>query len=149
MGLEMNEAFFQEPEHRPKPVIAEAGGIPLIDLSPLIPLPEILDQIHSACRDWGFFQLVNHGVPAELLEDLHDASREFFALPAEEKARVRRDAVNPWGYYEAEHTKNVRDWKEVLDFMVSAEATIPPSDGSSGTWGNQWPEFPPQLRYCS
>ncbi|CAA7393871.1 unnamed protein product [Spirodela intermedia] len=158
MGLEMDEAFYQDPEHRPKPTVGEAGEIPLIDLSPLAAesaeaqqaLPGLLDQVEAACRDWGFLQVVNHGVPLELLEGLQLAAREFFALPAEEKAQVRRDAMNPWGYYEGEHTKNVRDWKEVLDFMVPGEATVlaakDQGDRGSEIWRNQWPECPPQLR---
>ncbi|CAA6657760.1 unnamed protein product [Spirodela intermedia] len=101
----MDEAFYQDPEHRPKPTVGEAGEIPLIDLSPLAAesaearqaLPGLLDQVEAACMDWGFLQVVNHGVPLELLEGLQLAAREFFALPAEEKAQVRRDAVNPWG----------------------------------------------------
>jgi hypothetical protein len=34
-GLSMDQDFVQAPEHRPKAAIAEAVGIPVIDLSPL------------------------------------------------------------------------------------------------------------------
>ncbi|XP_078430561.1 jasmonate-induced oxygenase 2-like isoform X3 [Wolffia australiana] len=142
-GWEMKEEFYQEEEHRPGEFIAEAGGIPLIDLGGG---RAAAAEVRAACREWGFFQVVNHGVAAELVEGLHAAAREFFALGAAEKARIRRDAVNPWGYYEAEHTKNVRDWKEVLDFMVPSDLTVPNLDASSEIWTNQWPDFPPQLR---
>lgn len=61
----------QAPEHRPKYASdAELGGIPLIDLSQLRRLHEptdlqglLLPQVEGACRDWGFFQVVDHGVP--------------------------------------------------------------------------------------
>uniref|UniRef100_A0A1D1YK47 Naringenin,2-oxoglutarate 3-dioxygenase n=1 Tax=Anthurium amnicola TaxID=1678845 RepID=A0A1D1YK47_9ARAE len=163
MGLEVDTAFFQDPEHRPKPTIHDAGGIPVIDLSPLSSvnpddagarraLAGLLDEVEAACRDWGFFQVVNHGVAPELLERMQGAAREFFALPAEEKRRVSRDAVNPVGYYDTEHTKNVRDWKEVFDFLMEDEVAVTPAtpdehgDGKVRTWKNQWPPNPPKLR---
>jgi len=39
----------------------------------------------------------------------------FFGQCLEEKRKVRRDERNAMGYYDSEHTKNVRDWKEVFD----------------------------------
>ncbi|XP_070662264.1 gibberellin 20 oxidase 2-like [Malus domestica] len=42
----------------------------------------------------------------------------FFDLPSEEKRRIWRDEKTVLGYYDTEHTKNVRDWKEVFDFTV-------------------------------
>ena len=64
---------------------------------------------------------------------------------------MRRDEVNPYGYYDTEHTKNVRDWKEVFDFTVSTPTFIPaspdPDDEELKELTNQWPEYPPELRY--
>lgn len=64
--VEVDQAFVQAPEHRPKPVISEAGGIPLIDLSPIfsdgagtiVPVT-LVQQVEAASRDWGFFQVTN------------------------------------------------------------------------------------------
>lgn len=60
----IDQAFVQAPEHRPKPVISEAGGIPLIDLSPLftdsggaVVPATLVEQVEAASRDWGFFQV--------------------------------------------------------------------------------------------
>ncbi|KAJ0980311.1 hypothetical protein J5N97_008566 [Dioscorea zingiberensis] len=157
MGLEVDPAFVQAAEHRPKPTISDAGEIPLIDLSPLLhhPIPSdpsdpsIPDEISSliaaigaACLDWGFFQVVNHGVDLKLLERVQAVAREFFALPAEEKRRVKRDEVNALGYYDTEHTKNVRDWKEVFDLVVREYE----SDDGSFRLRNQWPDHPPAMR---
>ncbi|CAA6657757.1 unnamed protein product [Spirodela intermedia] len=98
MDLEMEETFFQESGAQAEAHRRRGRGIPLIDLSQLAAesaaarqaLPGLLDQVEAACRDWGFLQVVNHGVPSELLESLQIAAREFFPLPVEEKARVRR-----------------------------------------------------------
>ncbi|XP_062096966.1 flavonol synthase/flavanone 3-hydroxylase-like [Humulus lupulus] len=148
MGTEFDPAFIQAPEHRPKPTIVEAQGIPLIDLSR--PIDDLAREIGGACSQWGFFQVINHGVPLDSRQKLESAAREFFALPQEEKRRVKRDAVKVLGYYDTEHTKNVRDWKEVFDFSVEDPTFVPASldadDQKVTTWYNQWPENPPVLR---
>ncbi|KAG6636129.1 S-norcoclaurine synthase 1-like [Carya illinoinensis] len=70
--------------------IEENLHIPVIDLGKLIgnqftsPEDE-LEKLHSACRDWGFFQLINHGVPEELIEQMKTDTEDFFKLPLEEK----------------------------------------------------------------
>ncbi|XP_010941861.2 protein LATERAL BRANCHING OXIDOREDUCTASE 1 [Elaeis guineensis] len=164
MGSLVDPAFVQAPEHRPKPTATEtAVGIPLIDLSPLLhsPIPtdggaappaisSLLAEVEAACRDWGFFQVINHGVPSELLDNIMAASKGFFALPAEEKWQVKRDEVNPLGYYNTEHTKNVRDWKEVFDLIVE-ELPVPLALAEPGadeflSLRNRWPEHPPAFR---
>ncbi|KAK3412440.1 hypothetical protein EUGRSUZ_I01191 [Eucalyptus grandis] len=49
-----------------------------------------------------------------------------------------------------EHTKNVRDWKEVFDCTVQEPMPVAasPEDGEEAIteWINQWPEYPPGLR---
>ncbi|KAJ4781180.1 2-oxoglutarate (2OG) and Fe(II)-dependent oxygenase superfamily protein [Rhynchospora pubera] len=144
--VEVDQAFVQSPEHRPKPVISEAGSIPLIDLSPLFSdstatavQATLVQQVEAASRDWGFFQVINHGVPVELLKAAETAEREFFELSEEEKKKVRRDEVNPLGYYESEHTKNVRDWKEVFDMVVHEPGVV---DVSGLELKNKWPQVP-------
>ncbi|PON49210.1 Non-heme dioxygenase N-terminal domain containing protein [Parasponia andersonii] len=142
-------AFIQGPENRPKPTIAEAHSIPLIDLSG--PIDDLVREIGSACGEWGFFQVINHGLPKEAHRKIESAAKEFFARPAEEKRRVRRDEVKVLGYYDTEHTKNVRDWKEVFDFTVDDPTLVPassdPDDSQVATWTNQWPENLPGFRY--
>ena len=46
------------------------------------------DQIGHACRTQGFFQIVNHPIPMSLQQEMFKASREFFALPLEEKMKL-------------------------------------------------------------
>ncbi|XP_022763328.1 probable 2-oxoglutarate-dependent dioxygenase At5g05600 [Durio zibethinus] len=156
---EVDPAFIQDLEHRPKLSITQAEGIPLIDLSVLnspdaVSDPSTLDslvsEIRNACRDWGFFQVINHGVPLEQRQKLEKAARKFFAQPLEAKLKVRRDELQVSGYYDTEHTKNVRDWKEVFDFSVHNPTIVPastrPDDKEVVEWHNQWPEYPPELR---
>ncbi|XAR59487.1 Flavanone 3-dioxygenase [Bertholletia excelsa] len=156
---EVNPAFIQAEEHRPKLTVSEAEGIPLIDLSILFNSPEspnpnaiepLVAEIGEACRTWGFFQIINHGVPLELRQKLELTSKKFFALPVEEKRKVKRDDINPLGYSDAEHTKNVRDWKEVFDVTVNDPIFLPaspePGDESLRKLVNRWPDYPPEFR---
>jgi isopenicillin N synthase-like dioxygenase len=141
----MDDAFVQATEHRPVSPIPQATGVPVIDLSPaLAGTPGAVDalaaQVGAACRDWGFFVAVGHGVPEATVARAVEAGRAFFALPPERKAAVRRTEQAPLGYYDAEH-KNVRDWKEVFDIFPRE---LPPSQAGAAddelVFVNKWPD---------
>ncbi|KAJ7967408.1 2-oxoglutarate and fe-dependent oxygenase-like protein [Quillaja saponaria] len=167
MGMgDVDPVFIQAPEHRPKPSVILAEGIPLIDLSPInyheedtvsdpYAIKGLVEEIGRACKEWGFFQVINHGVPLDKRQRIEAAARNFFALSLEEKKKVRRDEINVLGYFEAEHTKNVRDWKEIYDFNVQEPTYIPPSvepidkDVIQFKWDNRWPQNPPEFREVS
>lgn len=51
-------------------------------------------QIHEACTTQGFFQIVNHDIPLSLQKDIFKASKEFFALPKEEKMKLDKSKVS-------------------------------------------------------
>ena len=77
------------------PAVEAAGdNIPIIDIGPLLAgasgaLDDIAAQIYRACTEIGFFFIVNHGMDDGIVERTFDASRQFFALPMEEKLKVR------------------------------------------------------------
>ena len=75
-----------------------------------------LEQMDVACRNWGCFQIINHGMDTGLMGGSVAQMRRFFALSGEEKRAIERTAENAWGYFDRELTKNVRDWKEIFDF---------------------------------
>nr|WKW48848.1 flavonol synthase [Epimedium koreanum] len=63
--------------------------IPTIDLSD----PDqdnLVRVIADASREWGLFQIVNHGLPVEAIKNLQEAGKTFFELPAEEKELYAR-----------------------------------------------------------
>jgi isopenicillin N synthase-like dioxygenase len=109
--------------------------VPVIDINRLGDR-DTLDAIDFACRRWGFFQVTSHGLDAALIEALQRTMHDFFALPLAAKHRVLRTRENPWGYYDKELTKNVRDWKEVFDYG--------PGDGEQ--LDPRWPEGLPAFR---
>jgi isopenicillin N synthase-like dioxygenase len=75
-------------------MVAE-NAIPTIDLSPLrnggaVEKREVGRQIDVACRRIGFFMVVGHGIPENLIETTRQRAIDFFALPDEEKMKVQR-----------------------------------------------------------
>ncbi|RVX10775.1 Protein SRG1 [Vitis vinifera] len=57
-----------------------------------------LERLHSACKDWGFFQVVNHGVSSSLLEEFKGEVQDFFELPLEEKKKLWQQPDNHEGF---------------------------------------------------
>ncbi|CAN8270275.1 unnamed protein product [Cochlearia groenlandica] len=155
MEKDLDPTFIQAPEHRPNSnsIPNQPDSIPIIDLSRLNnpkDIPKVISEIGQACEKWGFFQVINHGVPCEARNHLEKSVKKFFDLSMEEKLKVKRDEVNPVGYHDEEHTKNVRDWKEVFDVYFKDPMVIPSSthlhDLGLRVVYNKWPQFPSHFR---
>jgi isopenicillin N synthase-like dioxygenase len=58
-------------------------------------------------------------------------SNAFFSQPLQIKQGLSRTLDNPWGYYDRELTKNLRDRKEIFDF----------GPGFETPWPGQTPDF--------
>ncbi|KAM0903995.1 hypothetical protein ACQ4PT_018312 [Festuca glaucescens] len=66
-------------------------GIPVVDLEVLANgdsdrRSEAIRHLGRACAEWGFFMVINHGVPESLQGATMDACKELFSLPTEEKS---------------------------------------------------------------
>ncbi|KAH0723823.1 hypothetical protein KY290_005022 [Solanum tuberosum] len=63
--------------------------VPIIKEIPVIDLGEgrtvIAQQLVKALEQYGFFQVTNHGVPEDLMDEAMKVYEEFFNLPVEEK----------------------------------------------------------------
>eukprot|EP01018_Ginkgo_biloba_P012181 Gb_17241 [translate_table: standard] len=62
--------------------------IPVVDLKDLLVgsnRQSLVAQIGKACADDGFFQVVNHGVPASIMKRMTEVGKEFFEMPVEDK----------------------------------------------------------------
>ncbi|KAG1330432.1 flavonol synthase/flavanone 3-hydroxylase [Cocos nucifera] len=133
--------YIQPPELRPDPQRREAadhGGVPVVDLDPSVdPLP----RLRRACAEWGAFQVVNHGVPARLLEEMKAAGLGFFRSPMETKLQYACDpgAAASEGYGSRMLAKDggVLDWRDYFDHHTLPESRRNPS---------RWPDFPHNYR---
>ncbi|KAK7275066.1 hypothetical protein RIF29_16173 [Crotalaria pallida] len=63
--------------------------VPVIDMNKLLSEDAAeLEKLDQACKQWGFFQLINHGVNPSLVENVKIGVQEFFNLPMEEKKKL-------------------------------------------------------------
>ena len=93
----------------------DAETLPVIDIRDLRS-GATQRAIDAACREWGFFQVVGHGIDERTLAALRREMRSFFSLPPSAKHAIMRTAENPWGSYDRELTQRTRDWKQVYDY---------------------------------
>ncbi|KAF8032034.1 hypothetical protein BT93_D1054 [Corymbia citriodora subsp. variegata] len=147
------ERYVKPPSERPSliPNLAPRGrdrtrdsiNIPVIDLADIMSSGDgstlLLEHISYACREWGFFQVVNHGVSDELMGAAREAWREFFRLPVEAKQEYANDPSTYEGYgsrigVEREATL---DWSDYFFLYHSPGSVRNPS---------KWPAHPPSLR---
>ncbi|KAL7595176.1 feruloyl CoA ortho-hydroxylase F6H1-3 [Lactuca sativa] len=98
-------------------------SIPVIDMSNWDD-PNVAKAVCDAACKWGFFQIVNHGVPIHVLEDVKDATHKFYALSAEEKNKYskERSVSNHvrFGTSFTPEAEEALEWKDYLSlFFVS------------------------------
>ncbi|KAI4299548.1 hypothetical protein L6164_032995 [Bauhinia variegata] len=79
-------------DYKDRPIIdkqsPDASEIPVIDFSLLSKRDkDEIKKLDFACTEWGFFQLVNHGVAEELIYKMKESGKGFFDLPYEEKKK--------------------------------------------------------------
>lgn len=132
------EKYIKPPSQRPLPEITEKSAkIPVIDLGEG---QEARRTISDACKEWGFFQVVNHGVSLDLIERMRCVWREFFELPIEEKKKLANDPVTYQGYGSRLGVEKgaILDWGDYfyLEFFPGSRRNL-----------EKWPANPISCRY--
>lgn len=102
----------------------ESLRVPLIDVSPLLEKGGdkklVAQELSTACRKFGFFYVVGHGISESLQERMEVLSAQFFALSHEEKMKIRMElGGRAWrGFFPVgdELTSGKPDMKEGLYF---------------------------------
>lgn len=107
--------------------------VPLIDLSG--PPEGVVRAVADACEEWGLFQITGHGFEQAEVDRFLSEMRRFFDRPQAEKLALSRTLDNPWGYFDRELTKTIRDRKEIFD--IGPESA---DDGAPFAGRTPWPE---------
>jgi isopenicillin N synthase-like dioxygenase len=100
--------------------------IPVVDLNDFLNgTPEqksaFVQQLGKAYEDVGFVAVKNHGIPADLIEDLYKYVQQFFSLPSEKKKKFEiPELAGQRGYtsFGKEHAKgsDAPDLKEFFQY---------------------------------
>ncbi|KAJ1281172.1 hypothetical protein BS78_04G287600 [Paspalum vaginatum] len=121
---------FVRSEHDQPGVTTHGGAeVPVIDMSE----PGCGERVAAAAREWGLFQVVNHGVPSEVIAELQRVGRDFFSLPREEKERYAMDpASGKIEGYGSKLQKDLEGKKTWNDFFFHVVA--PPEKVDHAVW---------------
>ncbi|XP_057856119.2 oxoglutarate-dependent flavonoid 7-O-demethylase 1 isoform X2 [Cryptomeria japonica] len=118
-----------------------SSSIPIIDLSLLSEHKEsrqqVMEKLSLACQEWGFFQVVNHGVPVSVLDQMKQVVRDFFQLPLEEKLKCGIQEREGYGQAFVISDEQKLDWSDML-YLV----TLPEDVRNM----NFWPRRPTNFR---
>ncbi len=98
---------------------------------------EIADQLWQASTEIGFFQLINHGIPQEQIDEAFVMTERFFALPQDTKARYPLRSGTNTGW---EYKSQVRPSTGTADNKESYQITL---SRMAGLWpdGDELPGF--------
>lgn len=124
-------------------------GPPVIDLSALLHTNptnksdeiNVKEAIVQACKTWGFFQVINHGIYLDTLYNVHQSMVDFFDLPQATKTAINVSKNNSRGYNGKELTKQKVDMKELFDVGHKPFPNLPDNhpDNTVVDGFNQWP----------
>ncbi|KAK2634475.1 hypothetical protein Ddye_029267 [Dipteronia dyeriana] len=116
--------------------------VPIIDMQRLLSedfMDSELQKLDQACREWGFFQLINHEVSSSLVEKVKLETEKFFKLPMEEKRKYGQLEGDVEGY--GNLLEMWRDsklhWRDSLYFTISPPHLRKP---------HLFPNLPPSFR---
>ncbi|KDP20669.1 hypothetical protein JCGZ_21140 [Jatropha curcas] len=136
--------YIQPPENRPVIVGDSNENIPAIDLFGLDGehRKSIRKAIGEACREWGAFHVINHGVPTQLLDQMRSLSLCFFSdYPFQDKLKYACDpssaASEGYGSKMLVDKDSVLDWRDYFDHHTLPLSRRNPS---------RWPHYPPNYR---
>ncbi|XP_028755946.1 hyoscyamine 6-dioxygenase-like [Neltuma alba] len=131
------------PESRPgELLVGSSKSIPVIDLGRCDHPPhDTISLVLKASQEYGFFQVINHGVSEELMEDTLNNFKEFHGMPPKEK--MAESSKSPNGicklYTSCEVYRkddNNQYWRDTM------RHPCPPS----GEYVEFWPQKPVRYR---
>ncbi|CAN6445577.1 unnamed protein product [Victoria cruziana] len=109
----------------------EATTLPGVDNFPSIPVidfqslcdgesPLERERLHHACKEWGFFQLINHEVNTTIVDQMKEEIQGFFSSPFEEKKSLSQVPGEIEGYGQAFVVSNDQklEWSDMFYFVT-------------------------------
>ncbi|KAJ8616629.1 hypothetical protein MRB53_036001 [Persea americana] len=136
--------YIQPPESQPSARRRPSeSGVPVVDLFHFDPnrSDDLRQQVWQLCHEWGAFQVVNHGVPRRLLDEIRTVGFSFFNSPMPEKLKYNCDgsgaATEGYGSRMLTKDDGVLDWRDYFDHHTFPLSRRNPT---------RWPDSPPNYR---
>ncbi|CAN1151735.1 1-aminocyclopropane-1-carboxylate oxidase homolog 1 [Linum perenne] len=105
--------------------------LPTIDLAAVhdpVKRKKTVEEIRDASESWGFFQIVNHGVPEKIQEEMMARTQEFFEQDVEEKKKYMGDDMTKKVVYSSNFDlyKSVcASWKDIIIYNLTPDPVQP------------------------
>ncbi|KAK4266287.1 hypothetical protein QN277_027234 [Acacia crassicarpa] len=107
--------------------------IPVIDFSLLLSDdPQLhakaVQHLAKACEEWGFFMVINHGIPVSLIDDVISLSQKFHNLSDEDKAEFTDKGVSTpirCGTSFSPKSEDVHYWRDYLKVITHPHWAFP------------------------
>ncbi|MED6186785.1 hypothetical protein PIB30_070105 [Stylosanthes scabra] len=104
------------------PSNSELSSIPIIDLNNGVIGDDVVEKVKDACENWGFFQIINHGIPIHVLDDMVNGTRMFHEQdPQVRKLYYTRD-LSGKVFYLSNFTlfqDPAADWRDTLGISMA------------------------------
>ncbi|XP_020274664.1 protein DMR6-LIKE OXYGENASE 2 [Asparagus officinalis] len=131
----------ERPEPREEMISNPKLKLPIIDLA-LLDTPDrsqVLQTMANSCVEYGFFQVVNHGIDRELISRMVDVGKRFFELPLEETEKYMSSDIRApvrYGTSLNQLKDGVLFWRDFLKLICHPLENVL----------QQWPTSPMDLR---
>jgi isopenicillin N synthase-like dioxygenase len=133
----------------------DPSALPILDLGLLDrgadSSADFREALRAATHQMGFFYLVGHGIPGDVVAHAFAEAERFFALPLEAKLEVemlRSPQFRGYTRTGGELTQGRVDWREQIDIAAERETSNNPDAPTymrlEGP--NLWPSAQPELR---
>ncbi len=137
--------------------LAHEPSLPVLDVGPFLAderssaAATFVAELARAVHEIGFFYVVGHGIPEQLVDDVHAVARRFFAFPERDRLaieNVRSPQFRGYTRFGHERTNGRIDLRDQVDIgRELPTSAIGPDDPAwlrlrgPNLWPDQLPEF--------
>ncbi|GLJ33684.1 hypothetical protein SUGI_0676930 [Cryptomeria japonica] len=130
---EIPQRYIRSEDERPSSTLLPSLlTVPVIDMEKLL-LPSDSNErqkemgiLSKACKDWGFFQVVNHGIPHSLIDRMRGVANEFFSLSLDEKKMYAPQPGDAQGYgnmFVVDEDQKL-DWGDLMALALTPKTLV-------------------------